>query len=352
MSGEILELPLAQVYPGPLVRTDRLDLDHVAVLRDVETLPPVIVRQTAKGYECLDGAHRCAARRTAGFETVRAVLREADDAEALAIAYSSNKDHGLPLTLGERKAGARKLISGTHLSDASIASIVGLARNTVAGMRPAVQPAQNDRLDGKRTGSDGKARPGSKAEQEAQRDEVRKLLTEHPDLSLNEVARRAGCSPMTVAKVREAMTKNEPEGTPATPPAHPTGSVDGSSPADGDQRDDPGEGSPTAPGKHLGVVPPPASDEPTVGEVVDHCPVPGDWHKLPAMSTSDGAMGAAKFLDRRLPRTADDPAALASRIPAAHRDEARVAARLAREFWTQVEAVLSHPASLKSVEEA
>jgi len=345
VSGEIIELPLAQVYPGPLVRVERLDLDHVAVLADVDLLPPIIVRQTAKGYECLDGAHRCAARRSAGFDVVRAVVREADDAEALEIAYQSNKEHGLPLTLAERKAGARKLIAGTHLSDASIASIVGLARNTVAGMRPAVQPAQNDMLDGKRTGADGKARPGSKAEQEAQRDEIRKLLIEHPDLSLNEIARRAGCSPMTAAKVREAMNKIEPEGTPATPPAPPTGSVDGPSPADGDQRDGAGvEGARPS----LSAVPPIPQEPDTVAEIVPNFPPPRQWVKAEGMTATNATRDFARFMDRRTLRSDEDTNAIAAACPAPARASAIACARVQAAKWTALADSLEAPARLET----
>src|SRR5690606_27097660 len=107
-TGEIVDLPLAQIYPGPLVRDERLDLDHVRTLRGLDSLPPVVVRKTQKGYECIDGAHRCAARREDGETFVRALVTEADDAEALELAYELNVSHGKPLTLAERRKGATK----------------------------------------------------------------------------------------------------------------------------------------------------------------------------------------------------------------------------------------------------
>jgi len=110
-TGEILEVPVGEIGPGPLVRADRFDLDHVARLRPViDQVPAIVIRETAKGWSLIDGAHRLAAHKAEDREAIRAVVVALDDAEALEAAIEANIAHGLTLTGPERKAAARKLV--------------------------------------------------------------------------------------------------------------------------------------------------------------------------------------------------------------------------------------------------
>ena len=346
-TGEMLEIPVGEIGPGPLVRSDRLDLDHVARLRPVIDLcPPVLIRETGKGWSLVDGAHRLAANKDEGRETIRAVVRAMEDAEALEAAIEANIAHGLTLSATERKAAAKLLVGTTKYGDARIAQICGIGAGTVADLRPKCPGPDLDT----RTGVDGKDYP-SPAVAKLQRERAEAAYAANPSLSVRKLAEVANCS-KGIAEAVIAKAKDRQPEAPALPAGTSPGPVVSPS-ADGDRAEaDPGEGSPPAPGKRRGVDPPVSDGPPAVGDVIDHCPTPGQWVKQPGMADSNAARATAQYFDKRLPRTDDSPAAIAANVPAPLRDQAAFAARLAIEFWTAVAADLSAPARLTSVEEA
>lgn len=228
-----LDLPVGELGQGPKVRAERIDLDHVARLRlAIDVLPPITVRRTPQGWKLVDGQHRLSAHKFEGRKTIRCEVVELDDSEALEVAVAVNVVHGLHLTIAERKTVARKLVADTDWSDQRIADSCGLGRTTVSELRPAPPSARptsrSGKLDAptpaKREGVDGKARPASKAEAQAQRERIADHLDEHPDHSLREVAEATGASAMTAASVRTEQAKAEPTERPAiglAPPLDP-----------------------------------------------------------------------------------------------------------------------------------
>lgn len=338
MSGEVVELPVNEIGPGPLVREQRIDLDHrnllVPVLDDV---PPILVRETAKGWSLVDGQHRLAAAKEAGRPTIRATVVALDDAEALEAAIEANTTHGKPLSLVERKAAARTLVESTKFSDRRIASICSIDERTVAAMRPADRPTAGNGAVGRSEGSDGKQRPASPEAAKAQREAIARMLDEHPDLSANEIARRLGCSAMTVLAVRKEREAPS-EGAAATPPA-----------ASATPTEQPGDACVT-PSPALGLAPPIPDDAPTTaGELLDPCPVPGEWRKHPAMKRTNATRDAALILDRRMPRDSEPVAAVAAGIPPELAPGLIREAHHAARFWTELADALTRPVTLSEV---
>jgi hypothetical protein len=120
-------------------------------------------------------------------------------------AVRANTEHGLPLSVADRKAAAATILrTHPHWSDRMIADVVGLSAKTVAATRTGDGVA--------RTGRDGKVRPldGARRRRVAAR-----LLAENPDLSLRQVARMAGISPETARSVKVRLGRGEdPDRTP------------------------------------------------------------------------------------------------------------------------------------------
>lgn len=121
-------------------------LNEAAVERYAETLqaveaiawpfPPVVLNQTDNGYVCVDGAHRIAAAMKAGREEVEAKVVTLSEADAKVEAARANMANGLPLTPAERKKAIGRLIELRPVwTDAAIARLMGVHRNTVARVR-------------------------------------------------------------------------------------------------------------------------------------------------------------------------------------------------------------------------
>ena len=151
--AEILDLPVAEIGPGPLVRGERIDVAHAELLIPMlDLVPPIVVRETGTGWSLIDGQHRLSASKFDKRRTIRAVVVALDDAEALEAAVKANTSHGKALTLAERKAACDKLLATTDWSDRRIAEACGLNRATVAKHRPDDPGGRNK----PRVGRDGK----------------------------------------------------------------------------------------------------------------------------------------------------------------------------------------------------
>ena len=70
-------------------------------------------RDPSDSMRVIDGVHRLRATQLRGDSTIPAGLFEGNDAEAFALAVHLNVIYGLPLTLSERKAAARRVLNHT-----------------------------------------------------------------------------------------------------------------------------------------------------------------------------------------------------------------------------------------------
>jgi ParB-like chromosome segregation protein Spo0J len=203
---------------------------HVDSLAEAKgAWPPIVVDRAT--MRVVDGMHRLLAARQLGLETIQVVFFDGTEEEARHEAIRTNNQHGLPLTLAEKRQCARDILDEHPTwSDRRIAAICGLSPKTVGVLRPReaapVVPAEADRI---RVGRDGRAQRIRGAGEGSPRERVLAVLAEDRYASLRAVARKAGTSPETVRTVRRTLLGERP--APSTedrgPVSHPS-------------RDDPG----------------------------------------------------------------------------------------------------------------
>lgn len=199
-----MAVPVLSLRPGESPRQEGEDKAHIARLAEAETpLPPIIVER--RSMRVIDGMHRLMAASLRGQETVDVEFFDGSPADAFLRAVEENVTHGLPLSLGDRRAAAARIIaSHPQMSDRAIGESTGLAARTVAAIRRRSTdgvPQLNARV-----GRDGRVRPLNSVEG---RRRAAALLAEHPGASLREVARGAGISPATARDVRQRLERGE-----------------------------------------------------------------------------------------------------------------------------------------------
>jgi ParB-like chromosome segregation protein Spo0J len=205
--GPVTTVPVSSLRGGGSPRQAGENLEHIRALADVNAeLPPIIVRRN--DMRVIDGMHRLRAARLRGESEIAVRFFDGDDDEAFVLAVRTNVTHGLPLSLADRKAAAQQIVaSHGHWSDRRIATTAGLSAATVARIRrERAEPTPTIRV-----GNDGRVRPVNSLER---RRVARAILLAEPQLSLREVARRAGISPETARSVRSRLPEGEPEPRP------------------------------------------------------------------------------------------------------------------------------------------
>jgi ParB family chromosome partitioning protein len=137
----LIEIPLDQLRPNarqPRAHFDEQELaELVASIAQDGVLQPVLVRPApgGGGFELIAGERRWRAARAAGLVTVPAIVREADDREALALAVVENVVRTDLDPIEEARAYAR-LCDEMGLTQAEVAQAVGRSRVAVTnGLR-------------------------------------------------------------------------------------------------------------------------------------------------------------------------------------------------------------------------
>lgn len=197
-------LSIGDLLPADSPRLHGEDMDHIRSLAELQDkLPPILVHR--KTMRVIDGMHRLKAAILRGERSIEATFYDGDDAEAFMMAVKANIQHGLPLSLSDRKAAARRIVrSSPHMSDRAIAEVSGLSAKTVGAIRwdSADERAEVQR----RVGRDGRVRPLSTVDSRRLASE---LITLNPESSSREIARMAGISPSTVRDVRARLRRGE-----------------------------------------------------------------------------------------------------------------------------------------------
>jgi ParB family chromosome partitioning protein len=143
------ELPLDAVVPNPRQPRQVFDEQDMAELvhsiREVGLLQPVVVRETAPGaYELIMGERRWRASRSAGLETIGAIVRDTTDEDLLRDALLENL-HRSQLNPLEEAAAYQQLLDDFGCTQEELADRIGRSRpqvtNTLRLMKlpPAVQ---------------------------------------------------------------------------------------------------------------------------------------------------------------------------------------------------------------------
>lgn len=201
----VVEVPVDSLCPGYSPRIAGHDEQNVRILAELDRpWPPLLVHRPSN--RVIDGMHRLLAARRRGDRTVEVRLHDCDDMEAFILAVRVNVSHGLPLSLADRKAAARRILeSRPEWSDRRVAMVAGLSDKTVGGIRREGPPPEDGR-EARRVGRDGRSRPVDAASRRAT---VTRLLRENPGSPLRQIADRAGVSTETVRSVRQDLRSRE-----------------------------------------------------------------------------------------------------------------------------------------------
>ncbi|MGW0247564.1 ParB/RepB/Spo0J family partition protein [Nocardia goodfellowii] len=135
VSRNVVDIPIAALARGEFLRVREVDVAHAQVLAQVESpLPPILVHRST--MQVIDGLHRLHAAKSKGQQTIRVRFFEGSAEEAFVLAVEANSEHGLPLTLKDRKAAALRLMVMYPLwSDRRVAAVAGLDHKTVGAIR-------------------------------------------------------------------------------------------------------------------------------------------------------------------------------------------------------------------------
>ena len=200
VGSEVEEVRLSLLRVGEGVRTGGLDQEHLDLLMEsVHSWPPIVV--WGEGLVVVDGCHRVEAARRLGRYTVAAVRFLGSPDEAFIEAVRRNVNHGLPLSVADRRRAARHvLLRNPEWSDRRIGSLCGLSDKSVGRLRR-LATGGIMAVD-RRIGLDGEMRPVQPGEVRAR---VKEALADNPDGSLRAIAAVAGASPETVRSVRGGL---------------------------------------------------------------------------------------------------------------------------------------------------
>ncbi|MER8010157.1 hypothetical protein [Streptomyces sp. NPDC094149] len=194
-----------RLRPADSPRINGEDPEHVKLLAESDdALPPILVHRDT--MRVIDGMHRLRVAQLRGDTEIQVEWFEGSDVEAFARAVQVNVTHGLPLTLADREAAAVRLIESCDAwSDRAIAQMTGLSAPTVGRIRARSRPDQQFAAPS-RIGRDGRVRPLNSA---AGRQRASELIEAEPNLSLREIAKRAGISMSTARDVRKRLNRGE-----------------------------------------------------------------------------------------------------------------------------------------------
>jgi ParB-like chromosome segregation protein Spo0J len=185
-------------------RLTGIDENHVRTLAEVgDALPPILVNRAT--MRVIDGMHRLRSAQLRNQDTIAVRFVDGNDDMAFLLAVRENVAHGLPLSLTDRQAAAKRILqSHPELSDRWIAMTTGLAANTVSGIRGCATDAAPQSYA--RVGRDGRVRPLSSV---AGRRLAAEVIDQRPYASLREIAKLSGLSISTARDVRERLRNGE-----------------------------------------------------------------------------------------------------------------------------------------------
>jgi len=135
---ELRELPIELIVPNPKQPRRRFDEESLHALagslRERGVLQPVLVRPTAGGtYELVAGERRWRAARMAGLQTVPALVRAREDAEALELALIENMARE-DLNPIEQARACAALVDELGLTREEVGRRVGRSRVAVSNL--------------------------------------------------------------------------------------------------------------------------------------------------------------------------------------------------------------------------
>lgn len=130
-------LPIERIRVSRHQPRQRFDDERLAALaesiRRDGMMQPVVVRRVDDGYELIAGERRWRAAQRAGLVNVPAIVREADERQAAALALVENLQREA-LNPMEQADGARRLAEEFGAGHAEIGEIIGMSRSAVSNL--------------------------------------------------------------------------------------------------------------------------------------------------------------------------------------------------------------------------
>ncbi|MFI5843302.1 transcriptional regulator protein [Catenuloplanes sp. NPDC051500] len=195
------QVPLSLLSAVDSPRLAGIDEEHLRLLvQTAAELPPILVHRDT--LRVIDGVHRLRAAVLRGDQSIAVQFLDGSPDEAFVLGVQVNAQHGLPLSLADRKAAAARILDAFPAwSDRAVARVAGLSAATVATLRIVPEAGSAGRL-----GQDGRVRP---TDMSHRRRLASEMIAREPGASLRQVATACGISPMTVRDVRARMMRGE-----------------------------------------------------------------------------------------------------------------------------------------------
>ncbi len=150
----LVQLELVQIQPNPLQPRQQFKSEKLkelaASIAESGILQPVVVRQTAKGYQLVVGERRWRAAQQAGLKRIPALIQDVSDEKALGMALVENIQRDELNCLEEANA-YQVLINDFDLTQEEVATRVGRSRTAVTNALRLLrlpQPIQQAIMDG------------------------------------------------------------------------------------------------------------------------------------------------------------------------------------------------------------
>lgn len=125
------EIPVGEIFPNPKQPRQVFDEDELAELvhsiREFGLLQPIVVRETADGFELIMGERRWRAASKAGLKHIPAIVRETSDADMLRDALLENI-HRVQLNPLEEAAAYQQLLEEFGATQEQLADKLGRSR--------------------------------------------------------------------------------------------------------------------------------------------------------------------------------------------------------------------------------
>ncbi|MDL4818691.1 ParB/RepB/Spo0J family partition protein [Actinomadura opuntiae] len=198
-----VEMPIVDLLPANSPRLTEDD-DHIQVLSETDTeLPPILVHRNT--LQVIDGMHRLRAAQRRGDTAIAVRYFDGDEREAFVQAVRLNSEHGLPLTLADRKNAALRIMNyHPEWSDRAIAALVGISDKTVGAIRR--REGDNLPRPTARIGRDNESHPLNSRQGRLRASEI---FQQNPHATTREVAKLAQISATTAKDVRNRLLRGE-----------------------------------------------------------------------------------------------------------------------------------------------
>jgi ParB family chromosome partitioning protein len=133
----LLQLAIEKIVPNPFqprTRFSELELDELSdSIRQHGVMQPIVVRQSARGYELIAGERRWRASQRAGLAEIPALVRDLDDQQVAALALIENIQRE-QLTAIEQARALARMRDQFLMDQTALATMISSSRSNVANL--------------------------------------------------------------------------------------------------------------------------------------------------------------------------------------------------------------------------